>query len=58
LKYGGLLGLVSTRPVPGLEKELRKTGFEVATDLVPLSEKSKKNRTLYLARKGRYQRSH
>lgn len=58
LKHGGLLGLLSTRPVAGLEKELRKAGFEVATDLVLLSENSKKNRTLYLARKGSYQRSH
>jgi hypothetical protein len=58
LKNGGLLGLISTRPVPGLEKVLRKAGFDVALDLAPLSEKSKKNRTLYLARKGHYQRSH
>ena len=58
LKNGGLLGLVMNRPDPALEKELRKTGFEVVSDLVPLSEKSKKNRTLYLARKGSYQRRH
>lgn len=55
LKNGGLLGLLSTRPVPGLEKEMRKAGFEVAVDIVSYSERSKKNRTLYLARKGRYQ---
>lgn len=58
LKTGGLLGLISSRPVPGLEKALKKAGFEVATDLAPLSENSKKNRTLYLAKKGYYQRSH
>lgn len=58
LKHGGLLGLLSTRPVAGLEKELRKAGFEVATDLAPLSQNSKKNRILYLARKGNYLRSH
>ncbi len=58
LKHGGLLGLISTRPVSGLEKALRKAGFDVAIDLAPFSEKSKKNRTLYLARKGHYQRSH
>ncbi len=58
LKNGGLLGLISTRPISNLERMLRKTGFDVATDLAPLSEKSKKNRTLYLARKGHYQRSH
>ncbi len=58
LKSGGLLGLISTRPIPKLDKLLRKVGFEVALDLAPLSENSKKNRTLYLARKGQYQRSH
>jgi len=58
LKNGGLLGLISTRERPGLEKELRKVGFDVATDLVPLSPNSKKNRTLYLGKKGHYQRSH
>ncbi len=58
LKNGGLLGLISTRPIQGLEKALRRTGFDVALDLAPLSEKSKKNRTLYLARKGNYQRTH
>ncbi|MDA7867694.1 hypothetical protein N9C66_06175 [Akkermansiaceae bacterium] len=58
LKNGGLLGLIVNRPVTGLEKELRKSGFEVATDHAPFSEKSKKNRTLYLARKGQYQRTH
>jgi len=58
LKSGGLLGLVMNRPDAALEKELRKSGFEVVSELVPLSEKSKKNRTLYLARKGSYQRRH
>jgi|TARA_B100001093_G_scaffold192026_1_gene184512 hypothetical protein len=54
LKTGGLLGLIANRPVTGLEKQLRKSGFEVTTDFAPSSEKSKKNRTLYLARKGSY----
>ena len=58
LKSGGLLGLISTRPIAGLEKALRKMGFEVAIDLAPLSEKSKKIRTLYVAKKGHYQRTH
>lgn len=58
LKNGGLLGLIVNRPVTGLEKELRKSGFDVATDHAAFSEKSKKNRTLYLARKGQYQRTH
>lgn len=57
LKLGGLLGLLSSRPSSSLEKELRKAGFELACELAPLSEKSKKNRTLYLARKGQYHRS-
>ncbi len=58
LKNGGLLALISSRPVQKLEKALKKSGFDLAIDLVPFSEKSKKNRTLYLARKGHYQRSH
>ncbi|HBI31852.1 MAG TPA: hypothetical protein DDY45_07435 [Verrucomicrobiales bacterium] len=58
LKTGGLLGLIANRPVTGLEKQLRKSGFEVTTDLAPSSEKSKKNRTLYLARKGFYRSKH
>lgn len=58
LKVGGLLGLISTRPIPELEKALRKSGFQVATEFVPVSEKSKKNRTLYIAKKGHYRRSH
>ena len=39
---GGLLGLIANRPVTGLEKQLRKSGFEVTTDFAPSSEKSKK----------------
>ncbi|MEN8773732.1 MAG: hypothetical protein ABF379_07330 [Akkermansiaceae bacterium] len=58
LKTGGLLGLITNRPVAGLERALRKSGFEVSLDLAPFSEKSKKNRNLYLARKGHYQRTH
>ncbi len=58
LKTGGLLGLISTRPLPDVEKALRKTGFELTSELVPISGKSKRNRTLYLARKGHYQRTH
>lgn len=56
LKTGALLGLVVTRPRKELEKALRKVGFEVVTEVVPLSVKSKKSRTLYLARKGFYER--
>ena len=41
--------------ISSIKKEMRKAGFEVAVDAVPFSEKSRKNRTLYLARKGRYQ---
>lgn len=58
LKAGGLLGFISDRPIMGLEKQLQKSGFEVTTDFAPSSQNSKKNRTLYLARKGRYQRNH
>lgn len=55
LKHGGLLGFLAARPRPALEKALRRAGFEVATELAPLSPTSKKQRTLYLARKGQYQ---
>ncbi len=58
LKTGGLLGVIANRPVTGLEKTLRKSGFEVTTDFAPSSKKSKKNRTLYLARKGHYRSKH
>lgn len=54
LKVGGLLGILGSRLDNGLKKKLQKCGFEVAHEFVPLSEKSKKNRTLYLARKGHY----
>ncbi len=55
IKVGGLVGLLMNRQNHELEKNLRKCGFEVITEMSPLSEKSKKNRTLCLARKGHYQ---
>ncbi len=58
LKTGGLLGLIANRPLSGLEKQLRNSGFEVTTDFAPSSKKSKKTRTLYLARKGHYRSKH
>ncbi|MGC6580882.1 MAG: hypothetical protein ACON4K_00975 [Akkermansiaceae bacterium] len=54
LKVGGLLGIIGSRLDNALKKRLQKCGFEVAHEFVPLSEKSKKNRTIYLARKGHY----
>lgn len=54
LKNGGLLGLLTHRPRPQLEKSLRKLGYDLAIETTPLSPNSKKNRTLYLARKGDY----
>ena len=58
LKTGGLLGLIANRPLVGLEKQLRNSGFEVTTDFAPSSKNSKKTRTLYLARKGHYRSKH
>ena len=58
LKTGGLLGLIANRPLLGLEKQLRNSGFEVTTDFAPSSKNSKKTRTLYLARKGHYRSKH
>jgi hypothetical protein len=43
LKTGGLLGLIANRPLSGLEKQLRNSGFEVTTDFAPSSEKVEKN---------------
>ncbi|MDB4519076.1 hypothetical protein N9118_05930 [Akkermansiaceae bacterium] len=54
LKAGGFLGLIGTRLNPSLKKALQRGGFEVVHEFAPLSDKSKKNRTLYLARKGNY----
>ena len=54
LKVGGLLGMIGNRLDNPLKKQLQRNGFEVVHEFVPLSQKSKKNRTLYLARKGHY----
>lgn len=54
LKTGGLLGILGSRLDNGLKKKLKKSGFDVVHEFVPLSEKSKKSRTLYIARKGHY----
>ncbi len=54
LKSGGLLGIIGSRLDNSLKKSLQRGGFEVVHQFAPLSEKSKKNRTLYLARKGSY----
>ncbi|MDB4354221.1 hypothetical protein N9Z02_02845 [Akkermansiaceae bacterium] len=54
LKSGGLLGIIGSRLDSGLKKNLQRCGFEVVHAFAPLSDKSKKNRTLYLARKGHY----
>lgn len=54
LKVGGLLGVIGTRLDHSLKKQLQRSGFEVVYEFVPVSETSKKSRTLYLARKGNY----
>lgn len=58
IKAGGLLGFLRHRRDPDLEKNLRFVGCDPVYDYVAVSEKSKKNRIVYLARKGHYQRSH
>ncbi|MGJ8696024.1 MAG: hypothetical protein ACSHYF_06885 [Verrucomicrobiaceae bacterium] len=58
LKVGGLLGILGSRLNNSLKKALQKCGFEVVHEFAPLSEKSKKARTLYLARKGHYHGNH
>lgn len=58
IKAGGILAFLRHRRDPDLEKNLRLVGCNPVYDFVPVSEKSKKNRVVYLARKGHYQRSH
>ena len=60
LKEGGLLAVWSVRNDPGFEKRLRNAGFDVSTEVVPAAHKGKQRRqhTIWLARKGRYQSQH
>lgn len=60
LKEGGLLAVWSASSDPALEKRLRKSGFDVSTELVPAAHKGKRRRpqTIWLARKGTYQSQH
>ena len=58
VKAGGMLGFLRHRRDPDLEKNLRVVGCNPVYDYVGVSEKSKKNRIVYLARKGHYQRTH
>lgn len=58
LKEGGLLA-ISCRADPGsFERKLRQAGFDVARELVPTSQKGKQKQrsTIWLARKGAYQK--
>lgn len=58
LKNGALLGILIDRPDPQMAKLIQKAGFDIVRELVPVSEKGKKKRVMYLARKGHYQRRH
>lgn len=56
LQEGGLLAL-RTASAPPFERRLRQAGFDVASEMVPASDKGKQKRRyfIWLARKGRYQ---
>ncbi len=58
LKAGGLLAFLLNRQNKDLEKNLRLANCDPVFEIFSVTEKSKKNRVLYLARKGHYQRSH
>lgn len=55
IKTGGLLAFLRDRRDRALEKNLRLLSCDPISELVPLSENSKKHRVLYLARKGHRQ---
>ena len=58
IKAGGLLAFIRYRRDTTLEKNLRLIGCDPIYEFAKVSEKSKKNRVLYLARKGHYQSPH
>ncbi len=58
LKEGGLLAISSGADPGPFERKLRQAGFDVARELVPTSQKGKQKQhsTIWLARKGAYQK--
>jgi spermidine synthase len=58
LKEGGLLAVSNTGDASTIERRLRQAGFDVAQESVPASHKGKQKRrsTIWLARKGAYQK--
>jgi len=58
LKEGGLLAISCQASLHSFERKLRQAGFDVAHELVPTSQKGKQKQraTIWLARKGAYQK--
>lgn len=55
LQPGGLLGIASSRPVPNIERNLSRSGFEVVRHEIDASPNARRPRRhfLWLARKGK-----
>lgn len=58
LKMGGLLGMVTERPDKIVSGRMERSGFEVSVERVAAVPGGKRQRTLWLAKKGHYQRPH
>jgi len=58
LKMGGLLGMVTERPDKIVEGRMERCGFEVTVERIAAVPGGKRQRTIWLAKKGHYQRAH
>jgi|GEM_PF-6188001 len=55
LKMGGLLGMVTERPDKIIEGRMERSGFEVTIERLAAVPGGKRQRTIWLAKKGHYQ---
>lgn len=58
LKMGGLLGVVTERPDKIVVGRMERSGLEVNVERFPSVVGGKRQRTIWLAKKGHYQKSH
>jgi len=58
LKMGGLLGVVTERPDKIVLGRMERSGFEVSVERISAVPGGKRQRTIWLAKKGHYQRAH
>ncbi len=58
LKMGGLLGVVTERKDNIVLGRMERSGFEVTTERISAVPGGKRQRTIWLAKKGHYQREH